>query len=59
MISRDEEVNRMGAYYMFADAFGFTPSQVDELDLVTVQSLSIIHVMRVKEEQRAMRSGRR
>lgn len=49
----------MGAYYLFADAFGFTPGQVDELDLVTVQSLSIIHEMRVKEEQRAMRSGRR
>ena len=56
--SRDDEVNAMGAYYFFANAFGFTPSQVDEMDIVTAQSLAIIHESKCKEDERAMKRGR-
>ncbi len=57
--SKDNEVNRMGSYYLFANAFGFTPNEVDEMDLVTAQSLSIIHGEKCKEEERAIKRGRR
>jgi hypothetical protein len=48
----------MGAYYSFATNFGFTPKQVDELDLVTAQGMSIIGDAVAKESERAMRRGR-
>ena len=57
--SKDDEVNTMGAYYLFANAFGYTPAQVDEMDIVTAQAFSIIHGAKCKEEERAMKNARR
>ncbi len=52
-------MNRMGIYFGFANAFGFTPEQVDNLDVFTLESFSIMAEAQAKEQERAMRSGRR
>ena len=57
--SKDEEVNRMGAYFLFADSFGYTPSEVDELDLFTMQSLSLLIQAKAKEESEAIKRARK
>ena len=49
----------MGVYYGFAKNFGYTPSQVDELDIITLQSFAMIGNSIQVEEQRAMKRGRR
>ena len=56
---RDEEVNRMGLYYGFATAFGYTPEQVDNLDVFTLQSFIIISEAKYKEEERTMKQNAR
>ncbi|KKL93209.1 hypothetical protein LCGC14_1877000 [marine sediment metagenome] len=49
----------MGIYFGFANAFGFTPEQVDNLDVFTLESFSIMADAQAKEQERVMRSGRR
>jgi hypothetical protein len=49
----------MGIYYLFGKEFGFTPAQVDEIDIVTIQSLSTIHEARCKAEMEAIKHGGR
>jgi len=49
----------MGVYYLFAESFGFTPPEVDELDIFTVQCLSILIQAKAKEEHEAIKRGRR
>lgn len=45
----------MGTYYGFAKAFGFTPDQVDEMDLLTVEAFGIIGKADAEEQERAMK----
>jgi len=49
----------MGIYFGFANAFGYTPEQVDNLDIFTLQSFLIMAEAQAKEQERAMKSGRR
>ena len=49
----------MGIYFGFANAFGYTPEQVDNLDVFTLESFSIMAEAKAKEEARAMKHGRR
>ncbi len=49
----------MGIYFGFANAFGFTPEQVDNLDVFTLQSFAIMGKTQQEEQERAMRSGGR
>ena len=46
-------------YYLFAREFGWTPEQVDKLDLRTVMFLKRIIEVVYKEEELAMRRGGR
>jgi len=55
----DAEVNRMGVYYSFGEAFGWTPSQVNEIDVYTIQSLAIIQAAVGKEREAMMQRARR
>lgn len=55
----NKELNRMLLYYLFAREFGWTPDQVDELDLRTVMFLKRIIEVVSKEEELAMRRGGR
>ena len=49
----------MGIYYGFANAFGYTPEQVDNLDIFTLQSFSIMADAQAKEQERMMKNARR
>jgi hypothetical protein len=49
----------MGVYFLFADAFGFTPDEVDEMDIFTVQCLSTLIQAKAKEEHEAIKRARR
>ena len=49
----------MGTYYSFAEAFGFTPDQVDELDIYTIEAFSIIGSAKKKEFDRKSRATTR
>ena len=49
----------MGVYFGFAEAFGFTPDQVDELDNYTIEAFSIIATARKREMERKMRANTR
>jgi len=55
----DEELNKMTLYYMFGDAFGWTPSEVDEIDNYTIQGLAHIHQAVAKEQEEVMNRARR
>ncbi len=57
--SRDSEVMRMAVYYGFAEAFGFTPDQVDQLDNYTIEALKTIGNAKAEEYERKMRSIKR
>ena len=52
-------MNRMAIYYGFAEAFGFTPDQVDGLDNYTIEAFSIIGKAKADEYERKMRSIKR
>ena len=49
----------MNLYFNFAEAFGFTPDQVDELDVYTINSFIIMAHARKEEMDRKMRAGSR
>lgn len=49
----------MGVYYKFAEAFGFTPDQVDQLDNYTIEAFAIMGKTEAEEQERAMKGGRR
>ncbi len=49
----------MSLYFGFAEAFGFTPEQVDELDIYTINSFIIMAHARKEEMERKMRRSSR
>ena len=49
----------MGIYYGFANAFGYTPEQVDNLDVFTLQSFAILAEAQAKEQERAIKNARK
>jgi len=51
----DNEAKQMVTYYSFAEAFGYTPEQVDNLDLTTIQAFSIMGKAHSEEIERRMK----
>ena len=49
----------MAIYYGFAEAFSFTPDQVDGLDNYTIEAFSIIGKAKADKMERKMRASTR
>jgi len=57
--TRDNETIEYLSYYRYADAFGWTPEQVDKMDVVLLEGLGTILDAKSEAEKEMMKNARR
>ena len=56
--TNDAELNAIALYFKMAKEFRFTPKEVDEMDIITIQGLCILADAVHREEEHALKRAR-
>lgn len=57
--TKDIDLTKILSYHLFADAYGWTPSQVDNVDIVLLEGFASILDSSRKAERRMIENARR